>query len=226
VVVAGNDVQRIMPHGALTVRSAIRQALSSREIETRWSAAGPIPGDPGWAGGTVFSDERTVAIDAEAATIFAAVCRVGGGHGWYAGDLLWRIRGLLDKLIGGPGLRRGRRHPQRVEFGEALDFWRVVGIEPDRSLVLRAEMKLPGTAMLSFRIEPLAGRRHLLRMCARFRPRGLAGAAYWYSVVPFHQVVFGGMLDGIRRTAEASRIAPDGAGPDRNRAAAEFMGGT
>jgi uncharacterized protein YbjT (DUF2867 family) len=214
VVVTRDDVQRLMPHAPLDVRTAIRKAVQgvrTFEVETRWSAAGPIPGDPDWAGGTVFTDERSVLIDAEASTAFAAICRVGGGNGWYAGDLLWRVRGLLDKAVGGPGLRRGRRHPERVEFGEALDFWRVVGIERDRSLALLAEMKLPGTAMLSFALAP-EGSRQRLTMTARFRPRGLFGTLYWYSVLPFHHIVFGGMLDGIRRAAETAaaerRAAP------------------
>ena len=95
-----------MPHDALSVREAIRQAISTTEagqIQTRWSAAGPIPGDPDWAGGKVFVDERSINIAADAPAVFAAVCRVGGGHGWYAGDVLWRIRGWMDQLVGGPG---------------------------------------------------------------------------------------------------------------------------
>ncbi|NBP88305.1 MAG: DUF2867 domain-containing protein, partial [Planctomycetia bacterium] len=122
-------------------------------------------------------------------------------------DILWQIRGWLDTLVGGPGLRRGRRHPEQVEFGEALDFWRVVGIDRDRSLSLRAEMKLPGEAKLDFAIEPLtdspASPTTRLTMTARFRPRGLFGLLYWYAVVPLHEIVFGGMLRGIRKTAEA-----------------------
>ena len=113
----------------------------------------------------------------------------------------------MDTLVGGPGLRRGRRHPETVEFGETLDFWRVVGIDRDRSLSLRAEMKLPGEAQLDFQIEPLAEppEEPLTRlvMTARYRPRGLFGLLYWYAVVPLHELVFGGMLRGIRKTAEA-----------------------
>lgn len=210
VVVTDDTTQQLMPHEALGAREAIHRALVKIErqaVETRWSVAGPVPGDPSWAGGTVFTDERTVEIEADPASVYAAVCRIGGGNGWYAGDILWRLRGWMDTLVGGPGLRRGRRNPETVEFGETLDFWRVVGIDRDRSLSLRAEMKLPGEAQLDFQIEPLAEppERPLSRlvMTARYRPRGLFGLLYWYAVVPLHELVFGGMLRGIRKTAEA-----------------------
>lgn len=97
-----------MPHEPLGVREAIKRALQkveSNQVETRWSVAGPIPGDPPWAGGKVFTDQRSVMINADSASVFAAVCRIGGGNGWYAGDILWRIRGWMDTLVGGPGLR-------------------------------------------------------------------------------------------------------------------------
>jgi hypothetical protein len=190
------------------VREAIQAAIGSLTggtIETSWSMAGPIPGDPDWAGGTVFRDAREVAIAAPAAAIFRAVCRLGGGRGWHAHDWLWRIRGWMDMLAGGPGLRRGRRDPEHLAYGEALDFWRVVGIERDRRLVLRAEMKLPGEALLEFRIEPQGPERCILRMTALFKPRGLFGLVYWYGVLPFHNVVFRGMLKGI--TGDARQLA-------------------
>ncbi len=208
VVVTHDEAQRLMPQQCLGVREAIRQAVQQVEannVETRWSAAGPIPGDPHWSGGAVFKDQRSVLIDAEPAAVFAAVCRIGGGNGWYAADILWRIRGWMDTLVGGPGLRRGRRNSERVEFGEALDFWRVVGIDQDRSLSLLAEMKLPGAAMLDFQLDADAqSRKTTLSMIARFRPRGLVGILYWYAVMPLHSIVFGGMLNGIRTTAENS----------------------
>ncbi len=208
VVVTDDKTQHLMPHPALGVRDAIKRALQkigSNEVETRWSVAGPILGDPHWAGGKVFTDQRSVMIDADTASVFAAVCRIGGGNGWYAGDMLWRLRGWMDTLVGGPGLRRGRRHSERVEFGEALDFWRVVGIDRDRSLALLAEMKLPGVAMLNFDLDTEGDRdRTKLTMTARFQPRGLMGILYWYAVVPLHNIVFGGMLKGIRKAAETT----------------------
>ena len=207
VVCRETRITELVPQPLLTVRAAIRAALvqvAENNVETTWSMAGPIPGDPDWAGGTVFRDAREVAIDAPASAVFRAVCRVGGGNGWYAADWLWKLRGWLDRLAGGPGLRRGRRNPETVAFGEALDFWRVTGYERDRRLALHAEMKLPGVALLEFRIEPDGDHRAVLRQTALFKPRGLFGLAYWYAVVPFHHIVFRGMLEGIRR--EALRI--------------------
>ncbi len=211
VVVTNDETQRLMPHHAAGAREAIRQAIRSVEtnnVETRWSAAGTVPGDPEWAGGTVFTDQRSVEIAADPQSVYAAVCRIGGGNGWYAGDFLWRLRGWMDKLVGGPGLRRGRRNSEKVEYGETLDFWRVVGVERNRSLSLRAEMKLPGEAKLNFDIQPEESNNLTrLTMTALFRPRGLFGIVYWYAVVPLHGIVFGGMLRGIRKTAEAMHKA-------------------
>ncbi|MFN0137901.1 MAG: SDR family oxidoreductase [Phycisphaerae bacterium] len=215
VVCRNDDAVRLMPQRLLTVREAIREAVSSRRadgVETAWSDAGVLPGDPDWAGGKTFLDRREVEIAAPASVVFAAVCQIGGGQGYYAADWLWRIRGWMDRLVGGPGLRRGRRRAQVVAFGEALDFWRVTGIDPNRRLELRAEMKLPGAAQLSFEIEPLDGvaSRCRLVQTARFKPKGLFGLAYWYAVLPLHGIVFPGMLQGIRRAAE--KIVADSVG--------------
>lgn len=195
------------------VREALEAAFGTHDsalVETSWTDAGPMPGDPDWAGGTVFEDPLEIEIDAPPAAIFRAVCRIGGGHGWYAADWLWRLRGAMDKLLGGPGLRRGRRHPETVAYGDALDFWRVTQVEQDRVLELRAEMKLPGVATLRFEIVPpvQSGRRASLRQCARFKPRGLLGLAYWYCVLPLHGFVFRGMSKGIRRAAEELSAPP------------------
>lgn len=207
-VVARNDrAQELMPQRLSSVREAIEMAvgqLSQAEVETSWSDAGPIPGDPDWAGGTVFEDVRRLDLDASPSAVFRAVCRIGGGNGWYAADFLWKLRGAMDRLIGGPGLRRGRRNPERIGYGDALDFWRVTGIERDRHLALRAEMKLPGKALLQFDIEPGGGADGTTRLIqtARFKPRGLLGLVYWYAVLPLHGIVFRGMMEGIRREAE------------------------
>jgi hypothetical protein len=212
VVCREQRLAALIPQELLTVRQAIEAALrkiAARDVETSWSMAGVIPGDPDWAGGTVFRDERKVTVAAPDWAVYRAVCRVGGGHGWYAADWLWRLRGWMDELVGGPGLRRGRRDPEAVGYGEALDFWRVVGIERDRRLALRAEMKLPGEARLEFVIGRLGEGRCELTQRALFAPRGLWGLLYWYAVVPLHQVVFSGMLRGIER--EARRQAAAGA---------------
>lgn len=212
VVCRENRITKLIPQELLGVRDAIRAALSTiaeQRVETNWSMAGPIPGDPDWAGGTVFRDAREIPIDAPDHAVFRAVCRVGGGHGWYAADWLWRIRGWMDRLVGGPGLRRGRRDPATVGYGEALDFWRVVGYQRDRRLRLRAEMKLPGEALLEFHIEPRGPRHCTLRQVALFRPRGLFGLLYWYAVAPLHHVVFRGMLLGIQRQALQDTFPPE-----------------
>lgn len=206
VVCRDDDARELMPQRLLPVTEAIELALGKESrgtVETSWRDAGPIPGDPDWAGGTSFVDRRQIDLDAAPPEVFRAVCRIGGGNGWYAADVLWRLRGFLDQIAGGPGLRRGRRDPERVTYGDALDFWRVTGVGPDRRLELRAEMKLPGEALLEFDVEPLGGGRSRLVQTARFLPRGLAGLAYWYAVLPLHGIVFRGMLQGIRREAEA-----------------------
>lgn len=206
VVCRDKRAAELMPQTLLTVRRSIDAALGKargHEVPTRWSDAGKIPGDPDWAGGTRMIDRRECTVNAPAHAVFNAVCQVGGGHGYYAADWLWRIRGAMDRLVGGPGLRRGRRHPQTIHYGDALDFWRVTRVEQDRTLELRAEMKLPGEATLSFEINPDAANPLICRLTqtARFKPRGLGGILYWYAVLPLHHFVFNGMLRGIQRAA-------------------------
>lgn len=207
VVCRDDRAQTLMPQKLLSVREAIAAAMGKHnagEVETAWSDAGVVPGDPDWAGGTVFVDERTLDVAASTEATFEAVCKVGGGHGYYAADWLWRLRGAMDRIVGGPGLRRGRRHPARLCYGDALDFWRVTNIQQPTHLALRAEMKVPGEALLEFRLEPQPDGHTRLIQIARFRPRGLMGLAYWYAVLPLHGFVFRGMLNGIAREAERS----------------------
>jgi uncharacterized protein YbjT (DUF2867 family) len=210
-VVCRDDAAAVlMPGPRLGVAEAIAAAVrkvSEHDVETSWSDAGRIAGDPDWAGGAVYTDRRTVTVAAPPAAVFAAVCRIGGGHGWYAADLLWRLRGAIDRLAGGPGLRRGRRDPDEIAYGDALDFWRVIGVTAGSELRLRAEMKLPGEAELDFTLAPRGGGT-LLTQTARFKPRGLLGVLYWWSVKPLHAIVFNGMLAGIRRAAERGAPPP------------------
>ena len=206
VVCRDDELARITGHRFLGVREAIDAALCSvrdQRVPTAWSDAGVMPGDPDWAGGTTFVDRRTIEVDANAASAFRAISRMGGAHGYYAADWLWALRGVLDRLFGGPGLRRGRRDPDHLVYGDAIDFWRVTGHEPDRRLELRAEMKLPGIATLEFDVEPRPDGRSRVTQTARFQPKGLFGILYWYGVLPFHGFVFQGMLRGIREAGES-----------------------
>ncbi len=206
VVCRDDEAQRLMPSTRLTAREAIEAAYShidDHTVETAWSDAGPVPGDPDWSGGDAFTDRWAVHVRGDAKRVFEAVCRIGGGHGYYAADWLWRLRGRLDRLVGGPGLRRGRRDPTRVRYGEALDFWRVTEISTPKHIALRAEMKVPGDALLEFELRPTE-RDDVVELVqtARFIPKGLFGLLYWYAVLPLHGFVFRGMLEGIRDEAE------------------------
>lgn len=207
VVCRDNAAARLIAQRLLTIREAIDEALGNTQnhhIETTWFDAGAMPGDPDWAGGRVCRDRRSRPVKAPPEIVYGAVSRIGGDQGYHAANWLWRLRGLLDRLAGGPGLRRGRRHPDHLAYGEALDFWRVTDLQPDRLLELRAEMRLPGEATLSFEVTPDRGdeRGCTLTQTARFKPRGLLGLAYWYALTPLHGLVFDGMLRGIRRDAE------------------------
>lgn len=207
VVCRDDNLRRLTGHDFLGVREAIEHALDStrsNSVPTAWSDAGVMPGDPGWAGGTTLHDQRSVGVQAPASEVFDTLSRIGGQTGYYAADWLWWLRGALDRLVGGPGLRRGRRDPNRIVYGDAVDFWRVTDVASNRRLVLRAEMKLPGEATLEFSVEPTdEGRRCQLTQTARFKPRGLFGILYWYGVMPLHGIVFEGMLRGIQHDAES-----------------------
>ena len=190
------------------IKEAIAQALRREDREfarTQWSDALSAAGEVRQWGGVRFGnrliDMRTVAVPVGAAAAFAPVRRIGGRTGWYYGNFLWRLRGWMDLLIGGVGMRRGRRHPDEIQVGDALDCWRVEAFEPDRRLRLQAEMKLPGRAWLEYEVESKDGG-SVIRQTAIFDPVGLLGIAYWYLIYPVHQLVFAGMLRGIERAAE------------------------
>jgi len=148
-------------------------------------------------------DTRTARVDQPPARAFLPIQRIGGETGWYYANWLWRLRGGLDLLVGGVGLRRGRRHPLELKVGETLDCWRVEEFVPGRRLRLLAEMKLPGRAWLEFAVEP-DGTGSRLTQTAIFDPLGLAGRAYWYGIWPLHRLVFAGMLRGLARAGDAA----------------------
>ncbi|BBB01524.1 putative oxidoreductase [Actinacidiphila reveromycinica] len=225
VVCHEHDIARYVPDppgGPLDVDSALRLALQrvrDAEVTTRWSSASvpgapsdPLPTDPDWAGGSLYTDVREARVDASPAGLWRVIEGVGGEHGWYSFPLAWAVRGWLDRLVGGVGLRRGRRDAQRLRVGDSLDFWRVEEIERGRLLRLRAEMRLPGPAWLEMCAGTDAEGRTRYRQRAVFQPHGLFGHLYWWSVSPFHAVVFGGMARNIARAAARADGAGDASG--------------
>ncbi|MFF9065449.1 SDR family oxidoreductase [Streptomyces sp. NPDC014891] len=194
------------------------QRVREAKTTTRWSSASlpgapsdPLPTDPDWAGGSLYTDERELDVGASPQALWRVVEGIGGENGWYSFPLAWAVRGWLDRLVGGVGLRRGRRDAQHLRAGDSLDFWRVEEIERGRLLRLRAEMRIPGLAWLEMYAESDGNGAARYRQRALFHPRGLAGHAYWWSVAPFHAVVFGGMARNIALTAEASEAEGTGA---------------
>ena len=190
------------------VKAAMGRAMRNEDrefAETRWtdafSMAELAAPHVGTSFGTRIVDSRTVRVSRPPAAAFAPIQRIGGKTGYYYGNLWWRVRGWLDLLMGGPGLRRGRRDPVALSIGATVDCWRVEAFEPDRMLRLAAEMKLPGRGWLQFEVKP-DGDGATIRQTAVFDPRGLGGLAYWYGLYPIHQFVFNGMLRGIARAAE------------------------
>jgi uncharacterized protein YbjT (DUF2867 family) len=191
--------------------SSVVPGAGTRLDAGSWPSAGPEdprPEDPDWAGGTVLTDERIARSRATPEALFRTVCSLGGERGYRAYGWMWGIRGLVDKLVGGAGLRRGRRHPFALAVGETVDFWRVEAYDPPRLLRLRAEMKLPGTAWLEYRVVP-EGAGSRLEQRARFHPRGLWGRIYWAAFVPFHALIFPRMARELAR--EAADSQPPGA---------------
>lgn len=220
-------VDELMPHTCLPLTNSVRLALSRVQdlaVPSSWvdaelsrpspvsrretqhsgdeASAEPQPHDPTWAGGTVLSDERSIEADVPVEALWRSVTQLGGERGWLVANLLWDIRGAFDKLIGGIGSRRGRRHPDELAVGDVLDFWRVVALDPDERLLLQAEMRVPGEAWLEFRTHETADGRARLEQRARFRPRGLWGRVYWTAMLPFHTFIFP-ML--ARRIVERAR---------------------
>jgi len=154
----------------------------------------------------VFTDSRSIEIEGTSADAWRSVSRIGGTTGWYYANWLWSLRGLVDWMAGGIGLRRGRRDPSDIRDGDAIDFWRVKSAECDKRLLLIAEMKLPGQAALEFEISQKDDSTTEIRQTARFLPSGLLGLAYWFGVSPLHEFIFTGMLRGIAK-ASGRRIS-------------------
>jgi hypothetical protein len=212
-VVLDNAALRIFPIHPKGMREAITLALRNEDTEygaTKWSDALSSAGDPRDWGGVRFGnrlvDSRVVHVDLPPELAFTPILRIGGATGWYYGNWLWRLRGLLDLLVGGVGMRRGRRDSEALRTGDAVDCWRVEKYVPGRQLRLAAEMRLPGRAWLDFDVET-DGAGSTIRQTAIFDPIGLGGLAYWYGIYPLHQIVFAGMLRAVARAALATTSA-------------------
>ena len=209
-VVHDNQALRDFPVRPRGIRESLARALVNEDSSfaaTRWSdALSSGPASPSWGGvrfGSRRVDSRAAWVPCSPREAFRPIARIGGKVGWYYADTLWRLRGLLDRMVGGTGMRRGRQDPEALHPGDALDFWRVEAVEPDRLLRLAAEMRLPGRAWLQFEVTPARGG-SLIRQTALFDPLGLAGLVYWYALWGIHQLVFAGMLRNIvKAVAEA-----------------------
>ncbi|HZO18534.1 MAG TPA: SDR family oxidoreductase [Gemmatimonadaceae bacterium] len=211
VVTTDQRIRAWIPVEAVSFRQSVERALAEDHagpLASRWTgAAGRVT--PGAATRAILRDDRMVPAKASAAELFAVVERIGGTAGWFYANWLWRARGAIDRLLGGVGMRRGRRHPLRVVAGDPIDFWRVEEIVPGQRLRLRAEMKVPGTATLEFEVLARGhGEGAFLIQRAEFEPHSRWGRAYWTALRPLHALVFRGMAAGIVDAAESGHGAP------------------
>ena len=214
VICKDRDIAAFVPdpeEGLTDFHRAVELALKRIQdgrVTTRWASAShigapsdPLPSDPDWAGGSLYVDERERIVDSTPEQLWKVIEGIGGEHGWYSWRLGWWTRGFLDRFVGGPGLRRGRRDPFHLVIGDALDWWRVEELEEGHLLRLRAEMKLPGLAWLELIVDKNAAGQTVFRQRALFHPRGPAGGLYWAVIKPFHSLVFGGMQRNIARAS-------------------------
>ena len=214
VVVTDDRARRLFPDiEPLNYASALDRVVEDLDmgfIDTSWSdAAGPAPERPNRvvleSSQGLIVERRSRRIAASADSVFGVIAGIGAARGWYFANWTWRLRGMLDRLLGGAGLRRGRRHPDDLRIGDALDFWRVEDLEVDRLIRLRAELKLPGRAWLQFRLSAASDGSTHMEQTAAFGPKGLAGLIYWYALYPVHAWIFDGLAAAISRRAEGCR---------------------
>jgi Protein of unknown function (DUF2867) len=222
VVAHDEKARRVFPHlRLLTYEDSVRLALArldAAKVETSWSdalstSAGDVQPVQLTTREGMEIELRQRVVRASAASVFRAFTSLGGTRGWLSMNWAWQVRGALDRLVGGVGMRRGRRHPEELRAGDALDFWRVETVDENRLLRLRAEMRVPGRAWLEFMVTPLDSDGVLLSQAALFAPKGLLGWMYWAAMYPFHRVIFDGMIRRIAEQAErADRSTPASAG--------------
>lgn len=215
VICEDDRIKSLIPQRLVGYREAIERSvdkLNENLVETSWIDAGVIPPaewadseDPLWSGGTIFEERHEITISASPEKVWKAILLIGGKKGWYSTAWLWKLRGMIDKLVGGVGLRRGRRDRENLQPGDAVDFWRVKLLIPKERLVLVAEMKLPGEAILEFKLTTLENQTTKLEQIARFLPSGLWGILYWYAVKPFHGFIFRSMLQRITKESLPSQ---------------------
>ncbi len=215
VLVTNNLAARLFPDiRPMTCEAAIRLALErvfAGTVETAWSdALSAVPGDPEVvkfsAAEGIYREERRFVTPAPLSAVFHILSCIGGEQGYFYGNLLWRLRGWIDRAIGGVGLNRGRRCPAELRVGDALDFWRVEAYEPERLLRLRAEMRLPGRAWLEFALRPLENQSTEILQTAWFEPHGVSGRLYWWAMWPFHRLLFDNMIRKIGEAAQAEFV--------------------
>jgi hypothetical protein len=210
VVVGDPSAHQLFAPQQITYKEAVKLALQRRgtgQAESFWqgSPAGLGPGVDHLDVEGMFIEQRRTVINASPEAVYSIVEQVGGKRGWYYANWLWQLRGLIDQLAGGQGMRRGRRDPLHAHLGDVLDCWRVEAVQPGVRLRLFFEMKAPGPAWLQFEVLPHAASGALLVITAFFEPHGLAGLGYWYALYPFHLLIFKGMSAAIKRRAEATR---------------------
>lgn len=219
-----NRIRDIIPQRLVPCREALARALDrihQGEVETSWTDAGALhppewayAGDARWAGGTILQCGYGTRVEANVREVWPYIEAIGGDNGYYFGEMLWRLRGWLDRWVGGVGLGRGRRNPKKIRVGDALDFWRVLSVDPPNRMRLLAEMKMPGQGILEIEALPVGARMCEVRLYSRFLPRGVLGIFYWYALYPAHKYVFGGMLKalaakmGTRLVKGPVRLAP------------------
>ncbi|NWH05478.1 SDR family oxidoreductase [Desulfobacter latus] len=220
-----NSITQIIPQDLISCSEAIRRALDrirQEQVDTCWADAGEIKypewsyyGDSSYSGGTILSCGYRATVKGTPRNLWRSIEKIGGGTGYYGGDILWQVRGLIDLFTGGVGLSRGRRSKKELRVGDALDFWRVLEVEPESKLLLLAEMKVPGEALLEIKTAPVNREACHVSLLARFLPKGLVGLLYWYALYPFHQYVFTQMLKGLVNASnlkfikKPSRYYPD-----------------